>query len=113
VTDATPAEVDRALAQFRADVRDDLAELRTSIERVIRDSVTAPVYQADQRLTEERNRALRADLDRMQNEHAEERAAAIKWRERRDAGRRWLIAAVLLPVGGLLVEIIFAIRGGK
>jgi hypothetical protein len=113
VTDATPGEIERALALFRADVRDDLGELRKTIEQLVRDSVTAAVYQADQRLAEERFRTLRADVDRESREHAAERAAAVGWRERRDAGRRWLIAAVLLPVGGLAVELITILRGAK
>ena len=111
--DPTPGEIERALSQFREDHRDDLRDIRATVEATSRQAVNANVYRADQRLVEERLRAMREDLTRMDTDHAGERAAARAWRERLDERRKWLIAGVILPIGGLLVEIIFALRGGK
>jgi hypothetical protein len=114
VTDeTTAAEVARELATWRQDVRDDFREVRDLIGATARNAVAADVYRSDQQLTAERLQVMRADLDRMDKDHADERAAAQRWRDRLDDRRKWIIAGVILPIGGLLVEIIFALKGGK
>jgi hypothetical protein len=105
----TPGEVDRAFQRFRLDTRDDLRAIHDLLGLVVR----LDVYGSDQRAVDERLRAIREDLARIDTDHQAERKEAQEWRDRRDAARKWLIAGVLLPIGGLLIEIIFAVRGGK
>ena len=104
----TPGEVARALDQFRRDVHDDFetlhSDLRDGLAGVKNRIIFRDVYDADERRRQDELAALRATLDT-------ERKAAQAWRDKRDANRKWLISAVVLPIGGVIVEIINLLKG--
>jgi len=117
MSEPTPGEVSRALDRFRADVHDDFDDLRRDLRDgmsgVLAQIIGRDVYAANERRREEELSSLRqaitaqADALRIQAEAtSQERDAWQQWRDRRDANRKWIISAFLLPVGGIVVEII-------
>jgi hypothetical protein len=105
----TPAEVTRRLDDFKDDVREDLRELRARFDR----TVASDVYTADNRARDEREGALAARVKELEDQRdaAERRSEDSK--RRLAESRRWLIAAVLLPLGTAIAEIVITLRGGK
>lgn len=103
----TAGEVSRQLAELRADNRDEHSQIRASL----RHKVDRPVYDADMRLWKERYDQLRADMKQQAEDHEAERKAFADWREKRDNARKWIIGGLILPVGGIVVEII-SLMGG-
>lgn len=95
----TPGEVSRAIERLLLDNRDEHERLRRGLgHKVDRD-----VYEADKRRWDDRYDTIQTDL-------ARERDDFQKWRDRRDEWRKWIIGLCILPVGGLIVEIISLLR---
>lgn len=84
----------REVAQMRADLREDIAELRAALER----AVPREIYDL-------KHEALRQEVEALKR--AREQDA-----EQRRADRRWLIGVVAVPVIIALVQIIIQLRGG-
>ncbi len=113
-SEPTPGEVGRALDQFRRDVHDDFDDLR----RDLRDGLASvknrvifrDTYAADELRRQGELQALRDGIKLARDAAAAERKAAQQWRDKRDSNRKWLIGAVLLPIGGVIVELINLIR---
>lgn len=110
-SEPTPSEVQRELDRFRQDVRDDLVELRNDLATLKARIVFADVYAANERRRDDAVTAVKESLARFETALTEDRKAARDWRERRDSNRKWLIAAVVLPIGGVIAELITALRG--
>ncbi len=112
--DPTPGEIGRALDQFRRDVHDDFDDLR----RDLRDGqasvktriIFRDVYDADEHRRQGELQVMREAIALAREAAAAERKAAQQWRDKRDSNRKWLIGAVLLPIGGVIVELINLIR---
>jgi hypothetical protein len=103
----TPGEVSRALDRLRADIRDDLNEVRTDLrngqldlEHHLDRTVSREVYLADRRTDAERFRNIEDQLKAFTQAKAD-----------RATNRKWVIAAVLIPIGVAILEVIFTIRG--
>lgn len=95
----TPGEVSRAIERLLLDNRDEHDRLRHSLNH----KVDRDVYDADMRRWEDRYGTLQANL-------AAERQAFQAWRDKRDAARKWLIGLVIVPIGGIVVELINLLR---
>lgn len=111
--DPTPGELERSLSQFRSDVREDLKGLREAVREGLAGLnvrldrvVSLDVYRADQRADDERYQRLSDDIADLRLKHAEAEKS-------RAANRRWLIAAVIIPMGVALMEIYFTAGGVK
>lgn len=108
----TPGEVDRSLQQFRQDIREDFRELSRSVREGFAqmsarlDKVPSlDVYNADKLRAEEKNAELRERIKAIE----EGREADAKSHA---ANRRWIIGAILVPVGVAILEVIL-LAGGK
>lgn len=86
------AELDRRLASFQRDVRQDFAEIFRRMDTY----VLREVYQAEKGRLEDRIAALERQ--------------AKEGEDTRRSDRKWLISAVLIPVAVVLVQIILALR---
>ena len=102
----TAGEVSRQITAFQQSNRDDHERLRGSVAH----KVDRDVYDADMRLWQDRWNGLKGDMKRQADADERERENAQKWRERRDANRKWYIAAIILPIGGIVVELINLLR---
>lgn len=91
--DITLAELARQLQAFRRDVHDDLADISRRLDAY----VLREVYASDQRGQEARMKAIE---DRQKDDAAQ-----------RQADRRWIISAILLPIVVLAVQVVLALRG--
>ncbi len=116
----TAGEVSRSLAQFQADTREAFRDLREQVRdghRELTDrinqGVPAAEYAADQRLSSQRYEDLRAQLRDIQQASADRLQDIQQARADRAANRKWVIAAVIIPIGIGLLDIIFAIHGVK
>jgi hypothetical protein len=105
--DPTPGEVSRSLNDLRHDLRDDLQDIRLTIRdghqelsRRLDKVVATDVYEADRRADQERYKLLDAQIKTMQNAKND-----------RAANRKWVIAAVLIPLGVALLEVYFTFKG--
>jgi hypothetical protein len=114
VSEPTPGKVSRALDRFRADVHADFEDLR----RDMRDGMAGvkvriifrDVYDADELRRHGELQVLRDALKALTDSMTAERQIAQAWWERRGQNRKWLIAAVILPICGVLVEVINLLR---
>jgi hypothetical protein len=112
----TPGEVARSLAVLRQEVHDDVREVREQLARTL----NADVYAANCRVDAERERGLIARIDQVERELRvadNKREDADKQRAEMHAGRiadrKWLIAAIILPIGTALAELYVTFRGGR
>lgn len=103
----TPGEVSRAFAELRQDNRDEHERLRRGLTH----KVDRQVYEADMRRWDDRYAQLRDDMRRQAEDHETERKAFQDWRDKRDQARKWIIASLILPIGGIVVEIISLLGG--
>ena len=104
--DPTTGEIGRAIADMRQDNRDEHERLRRGLNH----KLDREVYEADLRRWDDRYQALGESIRQQQRDNDNERKAFQEWREKRDAARKWIIGALILPLGGILVEIIDLIR---
>lgn len=91
---ADDSAVLREIQQLREDIKDDFVQMRAEIAR-----------KADAELTQERHRGTdrRITVLEAAREHDE---------ERKRADRRWVIAAIVIPVAIALVQLLASLRGG-
>jgi hypothetical protein len=102
VTDPTAGEVSRALAEFRSDVRDDLRSLRDGQQVMI----SRDVYLADRRADQIRSEGLERENRQLRDNIEAARLARV-------TNRRWVIAAVIIPLGIGILDLYFALKGVK
>lgn len=106
------AELARRLDSFSREVHTDLAELIRRLDAY----VLREVYAADQRRREDQIVALEKQIS---DERALREAAVTTERQAREQSQerlritvRWLVSALILPIGVLLVQIWLSTRGG-
>jgi hypothetical protein len=99
--DPTPGELGRLIAGLTAKV----GELSAAITALRGELVHRDVYAADRRADAERDQRMQADIDRLDRE-ADERE------QQRRSDRRWVVAAIVIPVALALVQLIASLRGG-
>ncbi|HET9893711.1 MAG TPA: hypothetical protein VFQ44_02010 [Streptosporangiaceae bacterium] len=108
------SEVQRDLDRFRADVRDDLRDLRLEFRTDLAAHkgrvVYRDVYAANERRRDDEITALRKEIGEVSDDLDKEKQAADAREERRRANRKWVIAAIILPIGGIIAELWTAIR---
>ena len=90
----TLGELGRLIQALRGDMRDDLAQLNTRLDKV----VPMDVYTVEKNQITDRVAALESQRE--------------KDAERMTATRRWLIGAVVLPLVGILLPIIVIFTRG-
>lgn len=94
-------EVRTSMRDFRTDLRDGLDEISRRLDNVVhRDT-----YEADQRTRDLEVKNLNDELVAM-------RSAAKDASDERAANRRWLIAAIIIPLGVAAVEVLLAVTRG-
>lgn len=113
--DPTASEVQRELDRFRQDARDAFMEMRTEMRTDLSTLkarvVFSDVYAADERRRDDGIAAIKEDLKDLKDAIEKDRSAAKSWRSNRDANRKWMIAAVIVPLGIAAAELISALRG--
>lgn len=90
----TLGELGRLIQALRGDMRDDLAQLNTRLDKV----VPMDVYTVEKNQITDRVTALESQRE--------------KDAERMTATRRWLIGAVVLPLVGILLPIVVIFTRG-
>lgn len=110
--EVTNAELGRRLDSLAKEVHADLGEILRRMESY----VLREVYQSDQRRREDQIQALFRSLDdeRKLRETAvtAERQAREQAQERMRTTVRWLISALILPLGVVLVQVWMGTQGG-
>jgi hypothetical protein len=110
-SEPTPGEVDRALQQLRTDVREDIRDLASAlrdglagINSRLDKTPSLDVYQVDKLRAEERHGDLRERIKGLEDE----RVATARTRT---TERRWVIGAVILPIGVALTDLWLKVTG--
>lgn len=106
-------ELGRLIQALRGDVRDDMANISSRLDRL----VSADVYAAEKAALEKDISDLSKDVDRLSakqqqdinNIHEHHR----KETDRVTQTRRWLIATVIVPLFGIIVPLLVALKGAK
>lgn len=102
--DATAAEVARALADHKEQQRDDLRDLRETINGAL----PRDVYHADCRAVDERIRNLGRQIEALQQSKSSDEAG-----KKAERSLRIAIAAVIVPAGLEIVSLWITIRGHR
>lgn len=107
----TAGEVDRALRQFREDIRDDLRDLSAQVRDLgaqlnarLDKMVTLDVYHADKLRADERHIDLRDEVRDLRVKRDGDAKA-------RTTERRWVMGAIILPLGAIVVEVWMKVTG--
>ncbi|MFE9491413.1 hypothetical protein ACFYNF_34085 [Streptomyces sp. NPDC006641] len=95
-------ELGRLIQLMRGDIRDDMAQINSRLDRM----VSTDVYGVEKAALEREIAEVKKDVESMQ---AQRTADA----ERVTQTRRWVFASVVIPVLGLIIPIVFFLAGGK
>ena len=95
-------ELGRLIQALREDNREDFAEIRRRFDRV----VPMDVYTVEKAKTTE-------DINDLKSEVAGIRQQREKDAERVTQTRRWIIAAVIIPLIGLILPLLLSMRGAS
>jgi hypothetical protein len=113
IDEPTLGELGRLIQALRGDVRDDMAQINSRLDRL----VSIDVYTVEkQALT--KDLADLAEVVRRLAEKQEQDVKAIHQQRTEDANRvtqtrRWLVASVLIPLLGLILPVVLFVAGGK
>jgi len=91
---ADDSAVIREIQQLREDIKDDFAQMRAEIAR-----------KADADLTTERQQTMSRRIEDLE-------AARRHDAEQKRGDRRWIVAAIVVPVVVALVQLLASVRGG-
>ncbi|WP_331764827.1 hypothetical protein [Streptomyces sp. NBC_01238] len=95
-------ELGRLIQLMRGDIRDDMAQINSRLDRM----VSTDVYGVEKAALERAIAEVKKDVESVQ---AQRNADA----ERVTQTRRWMFASVVIPVLGLIIPIVFFLAGGK
>ncbi|MEU6925470.1 hypothetical protein [Streptomyces sp. NPDC046631] len=95
-------ELGRLIQLMRGDIRDDMAQINSRLDRM----VSTDVYGVEKAALEREIAEVKKDVESVQ---AQRNADA----ERVTQTRRWMFASVVIPVLGLIIPIVFFLAGGK
>lgn len=95
-------ELGRLIQLMRSDIRDDMAQINTRLDRM----VSVDVYGVEKAGVERQMTELGKQVEAMQAQRAQDA-------DRVTQTRRWLIASVIIPLIGLIIPFVFFIVGGK
>lgn len=106
------AELGRLIQALRGDVRDDMAQINSRLDRL----VSADVYAVEKASTAKDIAELAGAVTRLEQRH-EQDVRAINERRDQDANRvtqtrRWMVASVLIPLLGLVLPVVLFMAGG-
>jgi hypothetical protein len=119
VDEPTGWEMKRAMEAMDRAMRDGLAQINARLDKL----VSQDAFQAEQRRRDDQYATLMADIadekaERVAAIEAEKRArergdaAQQAQLDKADANRRWLWAAVVIPIAGIIVTVLLARGGG-
>ncbi|MFD9721027.1 hypothetical protein [Streptomyces sp. NPDC059076] len=100
--DPSNGELSRLIEALRSDMRDDLGQVNQRLDR----KVSTEVYAVEKA-------AMAQDIADLKKSDEAQAAQRERDGERVTQTRRWLIAAVIIPILGLIVPFAFFIMGGK
>ncbi|MFG3244192.1 hypothetical protein [Streptomyces sp. NPDC048157] len=95
-------ELGRLIQLMRGDIRDDMAQINSRLDRM----VSTDVYGVEKAALEREIADVKKDVESVK---AQRTADA----ERVTQTRRWMFASVVVPVLGLIIPIVFFLAGGK
>ncbi|WP_093803905.1 hypothetical protein [Streptomyces sp. Wb2n-11] len=95
-------ELGRLIQLMRGDIRDDMAQINSRLDRM----VSTDVYGVEKAALEREIADLKKDVESVQTERNTDR-------ERVTQTRRWLFASVIVPVLGLILPVVFFLAGTK
>lgn len=95
-------ELGRLIQLMRGDIRDDMAQINSRLDRM----VSTDVYGVEKAALERSIADLKKDVEDVQT-------ARVRDAERVTQTRRWLFASVVIPVLGLILPVVFFLAGGK
>lgn len=95
-------ELGRLIQLMRGDIRDDMAQINSRLDRM----VSTDVYGVEKAATERQIKDLRKDLESMQQQRATDANRVTQT-------RRFMVASVIIPILGLVLPLIIVIAGGK
>lgn len=109
----TLGELGRLIQALRGDVRDDMAQINTRLDRL----VSIDVYQAEKAATAKDIADLGKVVDQLAAKQ-ERDVRAIQDQRTQDATRvtqtrRWLVASVIIPILGIVLPLMLFLAGGK
>lgn len=95
-------ELGRLIQLMRGDIRDDMAQINSRLDRM----VSTDVYGVEKAALEREIADLKKDVESVQAQRTADG-------ERVTQTRRWLFASVIVPVLGLILPVVFFLAGGK
>lgn len=95
-------ELGRLIQLMRGDIRDDMAQINSRLDRM----VSTDVYGVEKAALEREIADVKKDVENVQAQRAADA-------ERVTQTRRWMFASVVIPVLGLIIPIVFFLMGGK
>jgi hypothetical protein len=95
-------ELGRLIQLMRGDIRDDMAQINSRLDRM----VSTDVYGVEKAALEREIADVKKDVENVQ-------AQRVADAERVTQTRRWMFASVVIPVLGLIIPIVFFLTGGK
>src|SRR5690349_7822724 len=111
--DPSNAELGRLIQALRGDVRDDMAQIQSRLDRL----VSADAYAGEKAATAKRTPQWAVATQRLEQKPDQDvRATTARRAQGATRGtqpRRYLVASVLIPVLGLVLPLVLFLVGGK
>jgi t-SNARE complex subunit (syntaxin) len=106
-------ELGRLIQALRGDVRDDMAQINSRLDRL----VSMDVYTVERAALVKDIADLTKDMEQLASKQQQD-VDKINRQRSEDANRvtqtrRWLVASVLIPLLGLILPVIMFLAGGK
>lgn len=95
-------ELGRLIQLMRGDIRDDMAQINSRLDRM----VSTDVYGVEKAALERAIADVKKDVESVQ-------AQRVTDADRVTQTRRWMFASVIVPVLGLILPVVFFLAGGK
>lgn len=95
-------ELGRLIQLMRGDIRDDMAQINSRLDRM----VSTDVYGVEKAATERQISDLRKDLESVQAQRAADANRVTQT-------RRYMVASVIIPILGFVIPLVIVIVGGK
>lgn len=95
-------ELGRLIQLMRGDIRDDMAQINSRLDRM----VSTDVYGVEKAALERAIADVKKDVETVQTQRLTDA-------DRVTQTRRWMFASVIVPVLGLILPVVFFLAGGK
>lgn len=95
-------ELGRLIQLMRGDIRDDMAQINSRLDRM----VSTDVYGVEKAALERAIADVKKDVETVQGQRVADA-------DRVTQTRRWMFASVIVPVLGLILPVVFFLAGGK